>query len=449
MDTSTTDVSPVTPDTSPTVDVGPPEPAGAAGVQGTVWVPGNAPGMVPAGQEIPVSGALVYLATTAPPPIPANAYCAACIATPSRSVFTDERGRFEVTGFVHGDYVLVIEKGQFRRQVNVTLTEDGLQAIPPEDSTLPSRNAPSEGLFTPRIALAVGASDHLEDIMGKMALGDVDGNGRYMPMSSSGIIDLYDNGGNSGGAAVGDLGELVQDLGRLSEYHILFIPCSGTQYTNLLSNQAVLRNLRDYVALGGNIYVTDWSGEWADNVFPAQITLGDSGFGLGGLFGDSVDTPASAYNPATGQWNTSQFGNADGDSYNTPNAEVVNPAMAAWLNGQQGPTTSSSSVSTYNAASFEITGNWNYIDAVTSVVVGTDSSGVDIVDTPTVWVQGGSNSRPTPKRPMTVSFEPAGCGRVLYSTYHTTEGAHQGLVPQERVLLYLIMEIGTCRNPKG
>ena len=434
------------PDVAP-VDTSVPFPEGSSGVRGTVWVPGNAPGMVPAGQEIPVSGALVYLTSTAPPPIPPNAYCAACVAAPARAVLTDAGGRFDVGGFIPGDYILVIEKGQFRRQVNVTLTEAGLMEIPATDTTLPSRNAPSEGLFTPRIALAVGASDHLEDIMGKMDLGDVDSDGRYMPMSSTGIIDLYDNGGSAGGAAVGDLGELVQDLGRLSQYHILFIPCSGDGYANLLNNQAVLRNLREYVALGGNLYVTDWSGEWADNVFPAQMTLGEDGFG--GIFGGSgIDTPASAYNAATGQWSTGQFGNADGSSYDTPNAEVLDPTMFAWMNGQQGPTAESSSVSTYNAASFEITGNWNFIESVNSVVVGTDSFGANITDTPKVWVQGGQDLRPTPKRPMTVSFEPAGCGRVLYSTYHTTQGAHLGLVPQERVLLYLIMEIGTCRNPK-
>ena len=50
----------------------------------------------------------------------------------------------------------------------------------------------------------------------------------------------------------------------------------------------MLRNIRDYVAAGGNLYVTDWSGEWHDNVFPEQIRLGG---GIGGLF-NTTDTPA-------------------------------------------------------------------------------------------------------------------------------------------------------------
>ena len=65
-----------------------------------------------------------------------------------------------------------------------------------------------------------------------------------------------------------------------------------------------------------------------------------------------------------------------------------------------------------------------------------------------MWVQGGSDSSPVPRKPLTVSYEPVGCGRVVFQTYHTTDDRHVGLAPQERVPLYLIMEIGTCRDPK-
>jgi hypothetical protein len=47
---------------------------------------------------------------------------------------------------------------------------------------------------------------------------------------------------------------------------------------------------------------------------------------------------------------------------------------------------------------------------------------------------------------LTVTYEPAGCGRVLYSTYHTTANTPPGLAPQERILVYLIMEIGVCKD---
>ena len=39
------------------------DPSSFATLSGTVWVPGNGPGMVPAGEEIPVFDAVVYLSS--------------------------------------------------------------------------------------------------------------------------------------------------------------------------------------------------------------------------------------------------------------------------------------------------------------------------------------------------------------------------------------------------
>jgi hypothetical protein len=50
------------------------------------------------------------------------------------------------------------------------------------------------------------------------------------------------------------------------------------------------------------------------------------------------------------------------------------------------------------------------------------------------------------KQPLTVTFQPTGCGRVMFSTYQTANGHHPGLYPQERILLYLIMEIAVCSD---
>ncbi len=432
------------PDGTPAEDSGPP-PGPGGGVEGTVWAPGNAPGLAAIDQEIPVSGALVYLHTDRPDPIPQRAYCAACQTPPSRAVLTDASGRFQIDGHTAGIYWLVIEKGQFRLEREIEVVADTVRTLDSVDTTLPSRNAPEEGMWTPRIALAAGSYDHLEDIFGKMDLGDVDSGGEYVPESSRGVLDLYANGGTDGGAAVGDLDTLVRDLSRLLDYHILFIPCSGDSNTSALSDQGVLRNLRDYVAAGGNLYVTDWSGEWHDNVFPEQIQLGD---GLGGFLGGGVDTPADAYDRGSDTWNTGRFGNADGDAYDTPNAEAVDPDLRAWLHGQVGPTAHDDAPSTYDAERFEVEGNWNTIESTNPVEVGVDDRGDPIIDEPHTWVTGGSTLSPLPKKPLTVSYEPAGCGRVVFSTYHTTDDRHVGLAPQERVLLYLIMEIGTCRDPK-
>ena len=410
-----------------------------ATIRGVVWAPGNAPGMVPAGHEIPIYDALVYLSIQQPAPIPQQTYCEECVSAPGGS-FTDHRGQFTLSGVVPNTYWLVIQKGQFRieQQIIVGTGEIELDA---SQTTLPSIHDPLAGQWVPRIALASGIYDDLEDILGKMEVGEVDSSGRFAGASAAGNFDVYSNGGAIDSVAIGSLTDLVSDLNKMLQYHIIFIPCGSTANQQALMNQQNLMNIHDYVAAGGKLYVTDWSGEWADNVFPEQVTLYDGGFGGFG----TTDTPASAWDQATMTWDTAQFGDADGSpSYTSDSAEAVDTDLFAWLDGQSGPRATSGE-GVYNASDFDITGNWNHIEALTSVQVGVDQEGFPVDDIPKAYIIG-DDGLGGGKKPLTVTYEPTGCGRVLYSTYHTTEGTHTGLVPQERVLLYLIMEIGVCKE---
>jgi hypothetical protein len=401
-------------------------------VSGTVWAPGNAPGMVPAGHEIPLFGAVVYLSLNRPPPIPQETYCEPCVEPPGNAVLSDHDGRFVIANAVPGTYWLIIQKGQFRLEQEIVVAQGALD-LPAAATTMPSEHDPDGGKWVPRIALASGIHDTMEAILGKMGLGEVDSSGRFVASSAAGNFDVYSNGGNIDAVAVGTLAQLMTDLDRMLDYHVIFIPCAGTANTSVLQNQETLRNIRDYVAAGGKLYVTDWSGEWSDNVFPAQVELGNG-----------VDTPPEAYDPITDTWNTALFGSADGSpSYTSNDAEAVDMDLYDWLDGQMGPL-AAGGTGTYHAGNFAVTGNWNRITKLETVEVGTDEEGFPIYDQPKAFIigsEGGAN----PKRPLTVTFEPAGCGRVLYSTYHTTSNTHTGLVPQERVLLYLIMEIGVCK----
>lgn len=407
---------------------------------GVVWAPGNAPGMVPAGQEIPIHGAVVYLVAERPAPIPQQAYCEACGAAPPRSVHTDARGNFALTDRVAGTWWLVIQKGQFRLETQVTVPANETRALPAAQTTLPSLHDPANGQWIPRIAIATGAFDHLEDIFGKLGMGSVDGLGGYETEGGILNVDLWENGGRSFVGMVGTLEQLARDPNRLAQYHIIFIPCSGDDNSGALRDPVVLRNLREYVRHGGNLYVTDWSGEWSDNVFPAAVQLG--------LF---VDTPATAYDFASNTWNTLLFSSADGDAYDSEHAKAVDQGLHDWLEGQIGPTAESDVPSTFDADDFYVEGNWNTIEATPSYQVGVGPNGAPMMDQAKVFVMGTVEDLfgAIPMKPLTVTFEPAGCGRVVFSTYHTTDFVHVGLAPQERVLLYLIMEIGTCRFTKG
>ena len=422
-------------------------PSGPPGsVRGRVWAPGLNPAVVGGDNAIPVAGAAVYLTDSRPAQIPAGAYCEPCQATPSGATFTDALGNFLIPIIPPGRHWLVIQKAQFRLEQQIVIAPDVVMDLAEDQSTLPSKRDYAAGKTVPHIAIGTGGYDHLENIMGKMGMGAVDASGVFT--MTFGDVDIFTNGGGDYGAAMGTLESLVRDGNKMRQYHIIFIPCSGDAFTAALQDQTVLRNIRDFVKAGGKLYVTDWSGEWMDNVFPAQIELG--AFGFGGGIGPKTDTPASAYNAATDTWNTSAFGDADGDAYDSNDAGVLDAKLGAWLGAQKSPTPDNATPAMINASRFKTVDNWNWIKQLNAVPVGVNAQGVPVTDTPKAWVNG---SNPLPigggagqKHPLTVTFEPAGCGRVLYSTYHTTETAHTGLFPQERILLYLMMEIGVCSD---
>jgi len=413
-----------------------------ATVRGTVWAPGNAPGMVEAGHEIPIFGALIRITPARVRAIPDRVYCESCEDVAGPNATSGHDGTFQVGSIVPGNYWLTIEKGQFRIEREISVGEGETLDLAATLTTLPSVHDPARGQTVPSIAIGTGNYDQLEDVLGKMGVGAVDGSGDYTLGTGSDRIHWYGNGGDSYSGEMGSLGSLVRDLNRMMNYHIIFIPCSGDDNVDALQDQAVLRNIREYVAAGGKLYVTDWSGEWMDNVFPAFVDLENSDGGFGG---GSTDTPASAYDATANTWNTSQFGDADGDAYTSHNAEVVDPDLFEWLDGQTGPTAESGGVMSYDASLFTVVDSWNTITGLNRIQVGFDAEGLPVTDMPVGYVIGGHGTE-TPKRPLTVTFEPAGCGRVLFSTYHTTGTSHVGLVPQERILLYLIMEIGICKT---
>jgi len=183
--------------------------------------------------------------------------------------------------------------------------------------------------------------------------------------------------------------------------------------------------------------VTDWSAEWEDAAFPEFIA-----------FDSSTDTT-----PAMAAANT--INNGDGDfGHFAMHGKAVDGALNTWLDGQKAPLVipiggeeedfpSEYAEGVIDASDFVIEGNWSLIRSLPTVSLGTDpATGDPIEETAKTWISGDFNGA---VYPHTVTFEPS-CGRVLYSTYHTAQKTHQYLVPQERVLLFLIMEIGVCND---
>jgi hypothetical protein len=398
-------------------------------VSGVVYAPNQGPGQTAPGQEIPIAGALVYVTDTPPEPIPDHVYCEACVAPPSTGTLTAPDGSFSLA-VPPGSYTLVIQKGQYRIDQPMTLAL-GRLALPPSQTTLPSQWKPDAGLYMPKIAMAQGTNDQIEDILGKLGVGTLSGNTFASPEGENGReLAIYDYAGTGPGTVT----YLLKNLAEMRKYHIIFFPCSTDMFDldALLRNQTVLANVRRYVSEGGKLYVTDWSGELADRAFPHQIQLGDAG-------ADSEGT----YNPTTFAGTLSKVGTADGELYDLDDGKVVDPALHAWLGAQIGPT-QTGAPQLYNPDRFAVTDLWNFIPKTSAVPIGTDMAGMPVYDTPRVWVTGTRPGRGA--LPIAVTYQPTGCGKVLYTPFQTANDEHAGLYPQERVLLYLIMEIQTCSD---
>jgi hypothetical protein len=422
------------PDGGQTPDAAPPS---TAVVKGTVWAPGNAPGMVPTGNEIPVAGAVVYAVVEQPAPIPSTVYCDRCTTLVGYHAITDARGTFNLQ-LPAGHFWLEIEKGQFRREQELTIADFQTIELTTEQATLPSDLDPAHGEWVPHMALAVGRYDSMQDILAKLGLGTVDDAGVLTSLAPSDNIDLYTNGGNVDDSIAfsGTFDGLLGNLEQMKRYHIIFVPCTdnefggGLAYSPIFHDPQIRQNIRDYVAAGGKFYVTDWSAEWEDVSYPDFLTFETQ---------DSSD-PACV---------DASCGNGDGNSqYTSMHAHAVDDDLGAWLDGQKGPVYVPGSnvpvAGTIDADDFIVLGAWDRITNLGTVTLGNDSSGNPVLETPTTWVSGDEDG--AGDHPLTVTFEPGGCGRVVYSTYHTADTTHVGLVPQERILAYLVMEIGVCSD---
>src|SRR5262249_39705638 len=157
--------------------------------------PKYAPGLVPAGQEIPIFGALVSLTTNKLAPIPAGVYCEQC-ADAQAGVLSGHDGSFTVTA-PPGQYWLTIQKAQFRPEEPIAVGTTSM-ALPASATTLPSEYDPANGAWIPKVAVAIGNYDAVEDILGKIGFGTMSSNDQDL-LNGNGEkgseIDMYTWGG--------------------------------------------------------------------------------------------------------------------------------------------------------------------------------------------------------------------------------------------------------------
>lgn len=340
---------------------------------------------------IPLSEALIYLTTTPPAPIPANAYCDKCVALDSYAfTYSKPDGTFELPVYQAGTQYIVVQKGQFRRVRSIDAAA-GTAAVPADFTRLPGKTDAANGDTTPRMLILPGQWDHVEKSLKKIGIEDFE---KFEP-------GLNFNAWN-------------EKLKQLPTYHIVFQPCAGTVRSEgqgpacqITVDPKLQTAMKDFVAAGGKLYVSDWSYEYVRQTWPGAI-----------------------------KWvgETSQIGSAcQGGGADLP-AEFDDVPLRDWM----------VAIGEGNA---QLKSAWSAIDKV-QPFSSVDENGQTVTQTPKVWasvkIGGGA-------QPATVSLQDR-CGRVLYSTYHA-EGSDSALgqgdfLAQEKALMHILLEVGACVGPK-
>jgi hypothetical protein len=342
--------------------------------------------MAPNG-TVPVAGALVYLTAQRPEPTPARVHCDTCVQVGPTTphAIANEKGEFSLGPKVTGAQFLVVQKGGFRR-VREIYVQKGEETLPTTLTTLPGKTDAARGDEVPKMTVVHGQYDEIEASLEKLGI----------DKSAMEIVTS---------PLVGDAAKaFLRDKARVDDKHIIFLPCGDytqpTPNVDLSADETIRSNLKAFVEAGGRLYVTDWHYDFLTKTFPGFVSFeGESNVPCSGCGRLSYDATAT----------------------------TLDPSLGAWM-GAQGLST------------FTLEKNYTGISKVSSVTQGTKTI------TPRVWVSG-SRAGQAPK-PATVSFE-QGCGRVLFSTYHTEPFAST-LTPQERALLGVLLEVAVCNDsPTG
>jgi hypothetical protein len=284
--------------------------------------------------------------------------------------------------------------------------------VPVDFSTLPNMNGAGDTIPSMALLYALDGGDHIEDVLAKVTLGSTDGSG--MLVMGTEQFDIYNVSPYESNTA------LLNDLARMLSYHIIFFPCTIAGYpqigdpTSPLGSSIVLANIRAFLDAGGKIYATDMMYDVFEQPLPIYVDVcGDDA-----VMNDG-DEEAWAHFETMSGW-TSNGWSGDDD-------------LSAWLNAIG-----------IVASDIDLHENFVWIEGLYNAPP--DAPPGDPV-TPKVWVYGNFILDSSRTLPLTVTF-PVGAGKVLFSTYHTV-GDMTGptLIPQEYILLYLIMEIGVCQSP--
>ncbi len=359
----------------------------------------------------PVPAAYAYVPMRVDPILPGVA-CELCDTSQDpawTSVQTGVDGRFSLDLSqvpLSVSVELAVRKGRFRKVTPISVT-CGSTAIAAGQTTLPGNVADGD---MPRIAVGSGNVDHLDALLVELGITSYD--------CFEGRTSATNN--CPAAQATGQrVKQLLSDAAALSAYNLLFLSCAPNIWDSYTAGEqsTIAANLASWVNAGGRVFVTDHSYDYVSQAWPDAIIW----------HGPMRVPPAS--------WEIGTLGGAGANVGLVPQTGTTYPAtvddttIVQWLQLPE--------IGVTSAPSVDVTG-WL---APWSVQKALGAGTAQIVHGTVDWDYAGSG-RTSEDLPLTSQFTVNDCGRVVYSSYHTTTAG--GGAAQERILEYLMLDVASC-----
>lgn len=369
----------------------------------------------PNGQD-PIFGAVVYVTPGEPGALAAGVGCDTCSIPADAIGFTTTGadGQFSIQhAYDQGGAVnLVIQKGRFRRIVRLNTSGCVSVALTAAQTTLPG--AAGTDVSFPRILVASMVNDDIGAVLTRVGITEFDS------------MDGCRRAASPADVTACPLGQLLADSTRLAQYNMVLLPCGslGSFKTWQYLPAGIIAALQAFLEAGGRLYASDLSYGVIQRPFPTAFNFaGGTTLSQGGNDPADVGIGGSRAMPRSFE------------------GVIDNPDLLAWMRGR------GALLPNDHVQLTEFLNPWGAVDTA-------GPNATSWVHASVPWRAASGAIVPDADHPLTVEAQyrgaaGAGCGRVVFTSYHTTSttAPTAPLTPQERVLEWLLFELGGCATP--
>ncbi len=351
---------------------------------------------------LPLYGVTVYVPGQRPPPFTEGVQCGSCENDLPGGVLTRAEsgpdGSFRLDNVPPGSVAqVIVTTGKWRRIVEVPVSQCGENTLPDGTFRLPRNKSEGE---IPRIAMVTGGFDSLACIFTKMG---IDPNEFGDASSSDKRVVFYNGAGGASPGAAQPSTALWANLDEMKKFDAVINSCEGSEHPE---NKTAPDVMRQYADLGGRIFGTHYHYLWQKSLIPEWLPTATWGNGSSAT-PDLVDT-THPKGMALAEWlvnvgASTTLGQVPGLTQKTLNAVGIGPKTTRWLYGSGTPPTV------------------HYLSFDTPVAADDDNK----------------------------------CGRVVYAGMHISQstntvnasfpaGCSATLEPDEKMLIFLLFDLGSC-----